>query len=68
MLIVHSFPSHIAFFLANITAGVEPRNFKEAMQVTGWKEAMALEIKALEDNGTWEMVVLPPGKKDLGCK
>ena len=55
-------------FLANITAGVEPRSFKEAMQDEGWRAAMASEIHALEDNGTWEMTTLPPDKKALGSK
>jgi len=29
---------------------------------------MANEISALEDNHTWELCPLPPGKKALGCK
>jgi len=29
---------------------------------------MQKEIQALEDNGTWEISDLPPGKKALGCK
>ena len=29
---------------------------------------MNLEIKALEDNDTWEVTVLPPGKVPIGCK
>ena len=55
-------------FIAAIDAAVEPRNFKEAMQHEGWKTAMQQEISALEDNHTWEMQDLPPGKKALGCK
>ena len=55
-------------FLAAITEGIEPRSFKEAMQDEGWREAMQKEIAALEDNGTWDMAVLPPHKKALGSK
>ena len=29
---------------------------------------MDLEIKALEDNGTWSYTALPPGKKLIDCK
>lgn len=29
---------------------------------------MRTEIQALEDNGTWELVKLPPGKRPIGCK
>ena len=55
-------------FLAAVFSGHEPRTFREAMQDDGWKEAMQKEIRALEDNNTWEMTELPPGKKALGCR
>jgi hypothetical protein len=29
---------------------------------------MELEMKALHQNGTWELVPLPPSKKTVGCK
>ena len=29
---------------------------------------MNLELQALEDNQTWEVVDLPPGKSTIGCK
>lgn len=29
---------------------------------------MEEEIKALESNGTWQLVSLPPSKKPIGCK
>ncbi|XP_021744832.1 uncharacterized protein LOC110710799 [Chenopodium quinoa] len=47
---------------------VEPRNFKEAMKDEGWREAMQKEISTLENNHTWVMEKLPPGKKALGCR
>ena len=55
-------------FLAAVDEGVEPKSFKEAMNSSGWREAMQKEISALEDNRTWVMTDLPPGKKALGCK
>ncbi|CAH9140336.1 unnamed protein product [Cuscuta epithymum] len=55
-------------FLGAITAGMEPHSFREAMTDPGWCAAMQSEIKALEDNHTWDMQPLPPGKKALGSK
>ncbi|GAA0138709.1 hypothetical protein LIER_00402 [Lithospermum erythrorhizon] len=51
-----------------VTAGVEPRTFKEAMDHLGWHETMTKEMRALEDNDTWCMVPLPDGKKTLGSR
>ncbi|XP_010242510.1 PREDICTED: uncharacterized protein LOC104586844 [Nelumbo nucifera] len=55
-------------FLASITAGREPTRFFEAMTDARWREAMRQEIQALEDNGTWTLEDLPPGKKAIECK
>lgn len=55
-------------FLAVITAWSPPKSFKEAMKYKGWRKAMAVEIKALQDQGTCESQPLPPGKKALGSK
>lgn len=55
-------------FLAVIDTELEPRSFKEAMEYSGWREAMKKEIGALEDNKTWVTTPLPPSKKALGCK
>ena len=53
-------------YIAAITAGNEPKCCKEVMQHDGWRRAMAEEIKALEEQGTWVLEKLPPGKKALG--
>lgn len=55
-------------FLTAVNAGKEPKIFKEAMKEAGWRKAMKKEIRALEDQGTWVMDTLPPGKKALGSK
>lgn len=55
-------------FLAAVTMGHEPKHFKEAMKDSGWRDAMGKEIRALEDNETWVMETLPPGKKALGSQ
>lgn len=38
------------------SATVEPKNFKEACQDKNWVEAMSKQIKALENNATWEIL------------
>lgn len=46
----------------------EPRSFKEAATDKNWIEAMKQEVRALEDNQTWEVVPLPPRKQTVGSK
>lgn len=41
---------------------------QEAIKNEGWRRAMQEEIRALEDNGTWTMEHLPPGKRALGSQ
>jgi hypothetical protein len=49
----------------------EPRTFRQAMASLDsdkWCEAAALEYNTLVENGTWEIVELPPGKKAIGSR
>ena len=39
-----------------------------ALDHPGWRQAMIDEMQALENNGTWELVPLPPGKTIVGCR
>ncbi|XP_070032783.1 uncharacterized mitochondrial protein AtMg00820-like [Nicotiana tomentosiformis] len=55
-------------YLTAFSAIEEPRAFVEASKDERWVAAMRTEIQALEDNGTWELVKLPPGKRPIGCK
>lgn len=50
------------------TASNDPMCFEEAVKSEKWKEAMALEIKSIEKNGTWELTTLPVGAKTVGVK
>ena len=50
------------------TAFSDPMFFEEAIKSPKWKEAMDLEIKAIEKNGTWELTTLPVGAKRIGVK
>ncbi|GJX29207.1 retrovirus-related pol polyprotein from transposon TNT 1-94 [Tanacetum coccineum] len=44
----------------------DPVSFKEAVLDQEWCVAMDLELKALDDNGTWELTTLHVGKKVIG--
>ena len=55
-------------FLTAITTTSEPQSFKAIMRDLGWQKAMQKEIQALENNGTWRVIDLPPGKKGLGSR
>ncbi|CAI7800768.1 unnamed protein product [Closterium sp. NIES-53] len=44
----------------------EPATLKEALESSDaeeWKKAMETELKSIEENGTWELVELPEGRK-----
>ncbi|CAF4808934.1 unnamed protein product [Pieris macdunnoughi] len=52
-------------FLAELD---EPRSYKEAMESADhvhWKAAMKEEMSSLEENGTWTLTELPPGRKTI---
>lgn len=55
-------------FLVVVTIDIEPSRFSETVPHLPWWEAMQSEMQALERNNTWELTLLPPGKKVLGCK
>lgn len=58
----HAFsPSHQAF-LAAATSDVTPKRYHEAARDRIWRDAMKLEVTAHEDQGTWDIATLPPGK------
>jgi len=40
---------------------------KDALNYTGWHDAMLEEIHALDENHTWYLVDLPNGKKAVAC-
>ena len=48
-----------------------PNSYKDAIQSPDslhWQEAVNQEIASLEINQTWDLVPLPKGKKEIGCK
>lgn len=54
-------------YLKALLAHHDPVHFKQAILDYKWCNAMTEELKALELNGTWDMVDLPHGKKPIGC-
>lgn len=60
-------PPRVAF-LAAVTAGYEPETYADAIQLEVWRDAMTHEIVALEDQHTWDITDLPPGKVAIGCR
>ena len=60
--------NHIALNTCEI---MEPKTMEEAMSGENsdkWKETSDAEYKSLMENGTWELVELPVGRKPIGCK
>lgn len=53
-------------YLLAITSGVEPQHYQEAILDENWRFAVKDEIEALEENETWTVEDLPPGKKPIG--
>jgi hypothetical protein len=46
----------------------EPTSYKQANSIPHWQNAMKNEIKALEKNPTWDLVILPQNKSIIVCK
>jgi hypothetical protein len=47
---------------------VEPTSYSAAVKDLGWCKAMDAELQALEENQTWILTDLPPGKDTVDCK
>ncbi|KAG8047680.1 hypothetical protein GUJ93_ZPchr0008g13842 [Zizania palustris] len=48
--------------------GDEPTTFEEARSEEIWRKAMAEEMYSIEQNGTWNLVDLPPDHRPIGLK
>jgi hypothetical protein len=54
-----------------VSPDAEPKSYREAMRRPGselWHQAMVREMEAHLENGTWELVNLPHGRKAIGSK
>lgn len=55
-------------FLFNLQSQLEPTSHTQACLSEDWTKAMNAELAALEQNNTWELTALPPGKRPIGSK
>ena len=55
-------------FIASLDSISLPNKVSEALAHLDWLNAMIEEMDALTDNGTWDLVRLPIGKKAIGCR
>ncbi|CAI7788955.1 unnamed protein product [Closterium sp. NIES-53] len=58
-------------FFSPVEMPEEPATLKEALESSDaeeWKKAMESELKSIEENGTWEEVELPEGRKAITSK
>ena len=60
--------SHSYSFIASLDSVSLPNKVSEALTHPGWRSDMIEEMDALTDNGTWDLVRLPAGKKVIGCR
>ncbi|CAI7796708.1 unnamed protein product [Closterium sp. NIES-53] len=58
-------------FFSPVEMPGEPATLKETLEsidAEEWKKAMESELKSIEENGTWELVELPEGRKAITSK
>ena len=56
---------------ANICQTIEPSTMQGALQIhdtAHWKQAADSEYESLMCNKAWELVELPVGRTNIGCK
>jgi hypothetical protein len=52
----------------HVMSSDEPTSFAEAEPSSSWRKAVMEEMDSIEENGTWSLVNLPPGRKPIGVK
>ncbi|GJS78106.1 NB-ARC domains-containing protein [Tanacetum coccineum] len=55
-------------FASSLNKSIEPTCYEEAVLDSNWIDAMNAEIEALNENHTWVITNLPPGRKAIGNK
>lgn len=57
--------------VATAANNIEPKNYGQAIKSIDchkWISAMEEELQSIENNKTWSIVDLPPGRKPIGSK
>ena len=66
------FSNYLSFsscsFIASIDFITLPNTIRETLSHPGWHSAIVDEMQTLDDNGTWDFMLLPTGKKVIGCR
>ncbi|XP_057246861.1 uncharacterized protein LOC130589573 [Beta vulgaris subsp. vulgaris] len=60
--------SSLSFSVHSSPPIIEPLSYKQACLSLEWQDAMDKELHALEQNDTWYLTDLPPGKKAISSK
>ena len=60
--------SHSCSFIASLDSISLSNKVSEALAHPSWHSTMTEEMDTLIDNGTWDLVRLPTGKKVIGCQ
>ena len=55
-------------FLTHLNTMSITKSLSKALGHEKWREAMRVDMDALEKNATWDMVELPRGKTPVGCR
>lgn len=55
-------------FNLNISTIKEPSSYSSAITNPNWQQGITNERKSLNDTHTWDIIPLPPNKKEIGCK
>lgn len=62
------YSSYHTSFSAALSSVSVPSSYSQAVRHACWQHAMQEELRALQDNHTWDIVPCPPAIKPIGCK
>ena len=55
-------------FALSVSMEDKPQFYYQAIKYPHSQDAMKEELSAMENNNTWSVVPLPPGKKSISCR